>query len=110
VVSREQLLTLGVGRHFIGRHIERARLHPLHRGVYAVGHRKLTRAAMWMAAVLAAGDGTVLSHRSAAELWRIRDTSRRMVEVTAPRQRRPRPGLTVHRAARVCPMKCVWSW
>jgi predicted transcriptional regulator of viral defense system len=98
VVSREQLLDLGVGRHFIGRHIERARLHPLHRGVYAVGHRKLTRGGVWMAAVLAAGERAVLSHRSAAELWRIRDTSRRLVEVTAPRQRRPRPGLTVHRA------------
>ncbi len=50
-----------------------------------------------MAAVLAAGDGAVLSHRSAAELWGIRDSARRTIELTAPREVQ-RPGLTVCRA------------
>ena len=50
-----------------------------------------------MAAVLAAGPVAVLSHRTAAALWAIRDSSSGNIEVTAPRERR-RPGVTVHRA------------
>ncbi len=38
----------------------------LHRGVYAVGHRRLRREGFWLAAVLAAGPGALLSHREAA--------------------------------------------
>src|SRR5256885_16822001 len=45
------------------------RLHEVHRGVYAVGHRKLTMRGRWMAAVLATGG--VLSHPSAAALPRV---------------------------------------
>jgi predicted transcriptional regulator of viral defense system len=48
-----------------------------------------------MAAALAAD--AVLSHRSAAALWGIRESSSGRIEVTAPRERR-RPGVTVHRA------------
>ena len=40
------------------------RLHPLYRGVYAVGHRVVSQRGRWMAATLATGG--VLSHRSAA--------------------------------------------
>jgi len=47
----------------IDRWIEGRRLVPLHRGVYAVGHRRLRREGFWLAAVLAAGRGAVLSHR-----------------------------------------------
>jgi very-short-patch-repair endonuclease len=98
VVARCQLLELGLGRHFIGRQLERGRLHPIHRGVYAVGHAKLTREGGWMAAVLAGGDSAVLSHRSAAALWGVRDTARRAIEITAPAHRRGRAGLSMHQA------------
>jgi hypothetical protein len=72
VVSRAQLLDLGVGAGAIKHRAGLGRLRPLHRGVYAVGHRALRREAWWMAAVLAAGPGAALSYRSAAELWGIR--------------------------------------
>ena len=49
-----------------------------------------------MAAVLAAGEAAVLSHRSAARLWGLR-TSEKDIEVTAPAKRRRR-GITVHEA------------
>jgi very-short-patch-repair endonuclease len=49
-----------------------------------------------MAAVLAAGPGAVLSHRSAAALWGIRPTSAARIEITAPRDLRARPGLLPH--------------
>jgi very-short-patch-repair endonuclease len=49
-----------------------------------------------MAAVLAAGSGAVLSYRSAAELWRIRSSSRRRIEVSVPRRRRSTARLELH--------------
>jgi len=41
-----------------------------------------------MAAVLASGPDAVLSHRSAAALWRIRDDSRAVIDVTTPHRSR----------------------
>jgi predicted transcriptional regulator of viral defense system len=86
VVSRRQLFRLEMGRGAIERRIERAWLHPLHRGVYAVGHPQISREGHWMAAVLACGEDAVLSHRSAAALWGIRQYSGR-IEITVPSPR-----------------------
>jgi len=83
VVTRGQLIAAGVGRRAVERRIEWGLLHPLHRGVYAVGHLALRREAWWMAAVLAAGDGAVLSYRSAAALWGVRDTGRARIELNS---------------------------
>jgi very-short-patch-repair endonuclease len=96
VVSHGQLRALGVGPSAIKHRIGVGRLQPLHRGVYAVGHRALRREAWWMAAVLASGDGAVLSYRSAAALWGIRDTARGRVEVSVPRHRRSTSRVEVH--------------
>jgi hypothetical protein len=98
VVSRAQLRELGLGRGAIRHRLAAGRLHRIHQGVYAVGHRRLTREGHWMAAVLAAGLRAVLSHRSAAALWRIRDTARANVEVITARERR-RPGIDSRRTA-----------
>jgi hypothetical protein len=57
VVSRSQLLQAGLTPEAIKRRMQAGRLHPVHRGVYAVGHRVLTREGRWMAAVLACGTG-----------------------------------------------------
>jgi very-short-patch-repair endonuclease len=97
VVSRAQLTELGIGRGAIGRRLEAGRLHPIHRGVYAVGHRALRREGAWMAAVLVA-DGAVLSHRSAAALWGIWPGEQARVDVTARQALRLRPRLRFHRA------------
>jgi len=51
-----------------------------------------------MAALLACGDGAVLSHSSAAALWRIGDERGGLVEVSLPSlSRRRRPGIRIHR-------------
>jgi very-short-patch-repair endonuclease len=96
VVSHAQLRALGVGPGAIKHRIGVGRLRPMHRGVYAVGHRALRREAWWMAAVLASGDGAVLSYRSAAALWGIRETARARIEVSAPRHRRSTARVEVH--------------
>jgi very-short-patch-repair endonuclease len=65
--------------------------------VYAVGHTVLTRNGAFTAAVLACGEGALLSHRAAAELWRIGPRSA-FLDVTAPAARK-RPGIVVHRGS-----------
>jgi very-short-patch-repair endonuclease len=96
VVSRDQLVALGLARGQIQRRVAGGRLLRLHPGVYAVGHRAPRQEARWLAAVLACGEGAVLSHRSAGALWQIIDRERPDAEVTV-RARRRTPGVTVHR-------------
>jgi very-short-patch-repair endonuclease len=66
VVARRQLLELGLGRDALRHRLRVERLHRVYRGVYAVGHRRLSRSGWWMAAALAFGPAAVLSHRTAA--------------------------------------------
>jgi REase_MTES_1575 len=101
VVSRAQLLVLGLSGAAIDRRVRAGRLHLLHRGVYAVGHRVLTIEGRWMAAVLAAGRGAVLSHASAAMAWELRRTASALIHVTVPGDpgRKRRKGISVHRSA-----------
>jgi predicted transcriptional regulator of viral defense system len=96
VVSRGQLAELGLGRGAIDWRLAEERLLQVHRSVYAVGHRALAQRSWWMAAVLAAGPGAALSHRSAAALWDLRRGGPSRIEVSVGRQRRPRSGITVH--------------
>jgi very-short-patch-repair endonuclease len=98
VVARRQLLELGLGSEAIAHRIRKGRLHPVRRGVYAVGRPQLTRHGRWMAAVLSCGSGAVLSHDSAGVLWEILPAERRGIEVSVPVPRDPRrPGIVVHR-------------
>jgi hypothetical protein len=96
VVARSQLLADGIGRRAIDRRIAIGLLRPVHRGIFAVGHLALRREGWWMAAVLAAGPGAALSHRSAAALWAIRNDTRARVDVSVPRHRRSTARLAVH--------------
>jgi predicted transcriptional regulator of viral defense system len=96
VVARRQLLKLGLSTQAIDRRRERGRLHDLRRGVYSVGHRRLTRRGRWMAATLAAGPDAVLSHRSAGALWDLFPDHGGLVEVTSARQI-AQPGLRTYR-------------
>lgn len=97
VVSRAQLVALGLGEDAIDWRLRRQRLHRVHSRVYAVGHMALTRNGRFMAAVLACGEGSALSHLSAAVLWGILDDRGQSIHVTAEQQRRCR-GVVVHRA------------
>jgi very-short-patch-repair endonuclease len=98
VVARRQLLDLGFTPHAIKHRVAIGRLHPVHRGVYAVGRPSLNPHGRWMAAVLACGDGAVLSHSSAAALWRIGFEQRELIELSLPSQsHRKVPGLRIHR-------------
>lgn len=98
MIARQQLLDVGFSAKAIKHRVSNGRLHPIHPGVYAVGRPSLTQHGRWMAAVLACGDGAVLSHSSAAALWRIGFEQRNLIEVSLPSSsRRRRPGLWIHR-------------
>ena len=98
VVDHEQLLALGYSRHAIHWRIEMGRLHPIHRGVYAVGRPTITRYGELYAAVLACGGEAAISHDSAAELWGMRKRRPGAIHVSVPRAATPRISkLRVHR-------------
>ena len=103
VVTREQLIERGMGTRGISDWVRDGRLLRLHRGIYAYGHDRLRIEGRWLGAVLACGPGAVLSHRSAALLWEIRQSSSGLVDVTVPSQngRRERAGIRIHRSARL---------
>jgi very-short-patch-repair endonuclease len=99
VIARSQLLDLGLTTAGIRQRRENGRLHLVHRGVHAVGRRELDRHGELMAAVLACGPGAQLSHRSAAELWKIRRQVDGPIEVAVPVEvLRQGPGITLHRS------------
>jgi very-short-patch-repair endonuclease len=76
-------LGLGWSREEIAWRLRAGRLHRLDAGVYSLSPRQLvTREGWWMAAVLGSGPETVLSHWSAAALWKIRPNSRGRIDVT----------------------------
>jgi very-short-patch-repair endonuclease len=69
VAARWQLLKAGVTARQIDLRLESGRLHEIHRAVYLVGHSVPPPLAIEQAALLACGARSVLSHRSAANLW-----------------------------------------
>jgi hypothetical protein len=99
VVSIRQLTgPLGYSHSAIDRARSAGRLHRLYRGVYAVGHARLTQQGRCLAAVLASGRGALLSHDSAAWLWGISTKSPVPYAVTTPVRRKPRPPVLLHYA------------
>jgi Transcriptional regulator, AbiEi antitoxin len=99
VVSIRQLTgPLGYSRSGIDRAVEAERLHRLHRGVFAVGHTRISPYGECLAAVLASGPRALLSHLSAAWLWDISSTSPAPFSVTTPVRRKPRPPIRLHEA------------
>jgi predicted transcriptional regulator of viral defense system len=98
VIARFQLVAIGLSEKAIDRRLASGRLHRLHPGVYAVGHLVVPREGRWLAAVLAGGTKSVLSHRSAAALWGIRGYEGRPEITVRPGQRQGR-GVIARRAS-----------
>jgi Transcriptional regulator, AbiEi antitoxin len=95
VVSTRQLKTLGYGRNSASKANRVGRLRRIHRGVYAVGHERLTWEGRCMAAVLAARPA-VASHLSAGWLWGLLWRRPGTIHVTVPTPRGARRPFAVH--------------
>jgi len=98
------LLDLGYAENTVLGWAEAGRLHRLHHGVYAVGHRRLTWHSHCWAGVLGAEPNetgevvwpAVASHGSAAYLWGLYRYAPETVDVTAPIRRRAKRRFRVH--------------
>ena len=99
VASAAQLYALGLSKDQVDRRVRAGWLHRVYRGVYALGREQLALEGRLMAAALAC-EGAVVSHLSAAALWRIHASAPVSSEVTVSNSggRRGRRGLVVHRA------------
>jgi Transcriptional regulator, AbiEi antitoxin/Protein of unknown function (DUF559) len=109
-VTLAQILAIGLSTGEIRERYEQGWLMRRHTGVYAVGHVPRTRESRWLAAVLALGEGAVLSHVAAGAHWRMLPGAA-VTEVIVPttaghpkrdgivvhRQRLPAAHVTVHR-------------
>jgi hypothetical protein len=96
-VASWQLRAMGLGRGVIECRLRAARLHRVHRGVFAVGSVVQTLRGRWTAAVLACGPNAVLSHADAGWLWGILRGGSGPIHVTVPRSRVGHEGIKVHR-------------
>jgi hypothetical protein len=110
VVTRAQLLSAGVSRRAIEVRVQRGGLIRVHRGVYRVGHRAPSVEAAYLAAVMAAGEGALLSGRAAAHLLGlVRGTApapevitRTQRRIEGVKTRRSRVALSARDATIVC--------
>ena len=103
-MSTTQLLAAGLGQGAIEHRVRRGRLHPKHRGVYAVGTPHLTaRGRLWAALLACGGPGAaILSHRSAAAVWDLLPSPAKFDVTTLANSRSPKT-IRVHRSTTITP-------
>ena len=118
IVTRCQLRRAGISDHAVAHRIRRSEWQRVRPGTYATFSGPIPHASQLWAAVLYAGDGAILSHNSAAHMWRWANAPT-VIDVTVPRERRVahQPSLRVHRAtpgpsdsARVHGVPCTTPW
>jgi very-short-patch-repair endonuclease len=102
-VARWQLLAAGIDPGAIVRRVRSGRLMRIHSGVYGVAHTEDIPLAAETAALLAGGNGAVLSHHSAAVLWGLRPGVARPVHVMIPGERHGAVpyGVKIHRSVKL---------
>jgi hypothetical protein len=106
LVTRRQVMAAGGGRGLIVHRLEVGRWVLAGPGVYRVAGVPVTWKQRALAACLVAGDGAVVSHRSAAVLWGISGFRPGPLEITVPFGRSTRNGLArVHRSALIEPVR-----
>lgn len=102
LITYSQLRAAGFSSPAVSRAVRSGRLHRLHRGVYAVGHRGLAPLARELAALLAVGPGAVLGRHSAVALWDMAPALPGAVDVCVRGPGRPnREGLRIHSTSRL---------
>jgi Transcriptional regulator, AbiEi antitoxin/Protein of unknown function (DUF559) len=101
LVRRHELVAVGSHPRHVRRLVLAGQLHELHRGVYAVGHRAITRRAQFVAAVWWVGEDAALSHESAGASyeWIVEETAPWPdIHVSTVHDRvKSKPGVIVHR-------------
>lgn len=102
IIALWQIVALGLSESAVRDRVASGRLHLVHRGVYAVGHGRLTRAGRWTAAALACGRDAMLADMTAAHQLNISTWSTNVAHVLAPGRRcRRRQGIIPHSCGRI---------
>jgi fructose-specific component phosphotransferase system IIB-like protein len=100
VVTTRDLEACGLSRQAIAYRVQIGRLHPMYRGVYAVGHAGPPREAWLLGAVKACGPGAVLCERCAGAHLEIIEWEDRYPDVLVLGQSIPRhPRIKGHRTS-----------
>jgi hypothetical protein len=103
VLTAAQLGELGLTHAAMSARVRAGTLHRVHRGVYAVGHGRLSQEGRWLAAVLAAGEGAALAGLSAAVHWKAWRRAVHEIHVLAPGNHRRQSGFRVQRCRNLDP-------
>jgi hypothetical protein len=88
VLTTDALLAMGAGPEQIRRAIERGELETVHPGIHRVAGAPVTHEQEVLLAVLAAGEGALASHRTAAALWGLDGSTKGRPEIVTPRHLR----------------------
>ncbi len=98
-----QALGCGVSPDVLDRLLRSSRWQIIHRGVYSVSDVRPGRETLLWAAISRAGAGAVLSHETAAELFKLADERCPLIHVSIPGSRRvsPMKGVVVHVSSRL---------
>ena len=104
LISRAQALELGVSSSAIGRHVDRGSWRPDLPGVYAVAGAPRSGRQGQLAACLAVGGMSSVSHRTAAAHWGLHLRYGGPLEISVNREHGLQlPGVTVHRSRDLLP-------
>lgn len=108
LIEITQARELGIDDDGVARRVVSGRLVRVHPGVYRIAGAPVTREQLLLAACLAAGPGSAVSHRSAAHDWTLAEFPD-VVEIVTPRATWPRlKGVRVHRSKDLDPNHITW--
>jgi very-short-patch-repair endonuclease len=106
LVSTTQLNELGADKSWIDRRKAMGWLVPVFRGVWGIGHPPRTRRGWYVAALLAGGERSVLSHTTAAAVHEMAGGSKQL-HLIVPRTAHGIEGIRVHRPRTLRPEDVV---
>jgi len=103
VIGRSQAMELGLSADWLRQRIRSGQWQRIHRGVYATFTGEIKREAQLWGALVRAGQGSVLSHQTAAELYGLVRQPSASIHLTVPATSNPvkygrDPGIVVHRS------------
>jgi hypothetical protein len=108
LMTRAQALAKGLTAGAIRGRLNAGAWERVHAAVYRVAGSRRTWKQLLMAACLAAGRGSAVSHRAAAQLWKL-PAGREWVEITVKKTRCIRlAGVNVHRVSQLPSIDVVW--
>jgi very-short-patch-repair endonuclease len=106
MIGVNQLRKLGADRRWVNRRVAMGWLVHVFRGVYGIGHPPRTRRGWYVAALLAGGERSVLSHTTAAAVHQLTKGGRQL-HLTVPRSASGIEGIRTHRPRTLRPEDVV---